>query len=269
MEAVMARRLYDIFPPGFDSTSVSRGHYNFASEQLYRRLTHEYHPEKHIDSTIVKSVWYGKQKKAAEHEFLLIKVEDTIANLSNYIVLDRNLDEKAALTPADCGEAIGVSVGGKGLPNPSRSCRGVALDAFRVSYDGIEKRLLQECLLTPREYLEKIDFSIEEPLYLYQLVTLANVVSTKGPYYAVVSKNCYWFAGLIWECLRHLHPNAVHDGRLSNKRGKITALRVRYIPEERHRDEACEAFKQDMALVEERLSKSRKVCCLNIAKINK
>ncbi|KAG8714155.1 hypothetical protein FRC11_009589 [Ceratobasidium sp. 423] len=249
------RRLLDLFPPGFDINSrsiSSRGHYHFATEQLYQRLTDEYLPEKHIESTLVKSVWYGKQRKSARHEFILIEVEDTQAELKNYIVLDRNLNE--ALAP------IGRETLPAKISSSSRSCRGAALDAFKVSYDGIEKQLLRECQLWPRDYLEKIEFGRTEPLFLYELVTLVHVVSEKSPNYAMAYRNCYWFAGIIWECMRHLRPTASYDDRLSKKRGKFSILR--YTPEVQERDEICDGFKKEILKVEERLSKSRKVSCL-------
>ncbi|CAE6536468.1 unnamed protein product [Rhizoctonia solani] len=246
------RRLLDLFPPGFDinSRSVSsRGHYHFATEQLYQRLTDEYLPEKHIESTLVKSVWYGKQRKSARHEFILIEVQDTTAELTNYIVLDRNLNE--ALVP------IAPNTLPAKISSTSRSCRGAALDAFRVSYDGVEKQLLRECQLWPRDYLEKIEFGSTEPLFLYQLVTLVHVVSEKSPNYAMAYRNCYWFAGIIWECMRRLRPTASRDDRLSKKRGKFSILR--YTPEVQERDEICDGFNQEIKKVEERLSESRKM----------
>ncbi|CUA67501.1 hypothetical protein RSOLAG22IIIB_07388 [Rhizoctonia solani] len=246
------RRLMDVFPPGFDINSKSlssRGHYHFAPEQLYHRLTDEYLPEKHIESTIVKSVWYGKQRKSARHEFILIEVEDLQAELKNYIVLDRNLNEAVAPT--------GKKIIPPKVASVSYSCRGAALDAFRVSYDGIEKRLLRECALWPRDYLEKIEFNSSEPFFLYQLATLVHVVSDKSPNYAMAYRNCYWFAGLIWECMRHLRPSAGYDDRLAANRGKFSILR--YKPEVQERDAICDAFEKEMALVESRLVASRKL----------
>ncbi|KDN39280.1 hypothetical protein RSAG8_08915, partial [Rhizoctonia solani AG-8 WAC10335] len=254
------RRLIDVFPPGFDinsKSSSSRGHYHFAPEQLYLRLTDEYLPEKHIESTIVKSVWYGKQRKSARHEFILIEVEDTHAEMKNYIVLDRNLNEAVA--------PIGKNIVPARVASSSRCCRGAALDAFRVSYDGIEKQLLRECELWPRDYLERIDFGPTEPFFLYQLATLVYVVSDKSPNYVVADRNCYWFAGLIWECTRHLRPNAAYDDRLAKNRGKFSILR--YKPEAQERDAICDTFNNEIMLVEARLSESRKVCRLGLTRL--
>ncbi|CAE7202572.1 unnamed protein product [Rhizoctonia solani] len=251
MPTARPQRFMDIFPPGFDTNlrfPSSRGYYHFAPEQLYHRLTNEYLPEKHIESTVVRSVWYGKQKKSARHEFILIEVEDTQAGLKNYIVLDRNLNETLAtrrnIVPAPA------------VPS-SRSFRGVALDSFRVSYNGIEKQLLQECELWPRDYLEKIEFPSTEPFFLYQLAALAYVISEKSPDYVVAYRNCYWFAGLIWECMRQLQPNGVYDDRLSRNRGKFAVLR--YNPGIKERDEICAAFNKEITSVENRLSESRKL----------
>ncbi|KAH7338625.1 hypothetical protein B0J17DRAFT_717053 [Rhizoctonia solani] len=227
------RRLLEIFSPGFDSkSSTSRSHYSFAPEQLFYALTFTYDPEKHVESTIVKSVWYGKQTKSVQHEFILIEVEDPKASLKNYMSR-----KKAA--------------------GSSQSCRGLAMDAFRVSYNGNESQLLQEYQLLPRQYLEKIEFSHKNSLFLYQLVTLVHIVSEKSPHYALGYRNCYWFAGLIWECLRSLRPDAQYDGRLSQKRGKITILL--YTPEEKDKRDICNEFEKAIQEVETNLSASRKL----------
>ncbi|KAG8762557.1 hypothetical protein FRC11_008855 [Ceratobasidium sp. 423] len=253
MSTAPPRRLLDVFPPGFDSkSSSSRSHYSFAPEQLYNTLTSSYNPEKHVESTLVKSVWYGKQLRAVQHEFILIEVEDTKALLKNYMVLDRNVSEDPSSSSVPKPFRVR-----KRTTSSSQSCRGPAMDAFRVSYNGLENQLLQECQLLPRQYLEKIEFNRANPLYLYQLVTLVHVVSERSPRYALAYQNCYWFAGLIWECLRSLRPDAHYDGRLAEKRGKIAILR--YTPEERDKNEICNAFEQEIQFVEARLSASRKV----------
>ncbi|CAE6500895.1 unnamed protein product, partial [Rhizoctonia solani] len=238
-------RLVDVFPPGFDSkSSNSRGHYNFYPEQFYRILTENHAPENHVESTVVKSVWYGKQKKAVGHEFMLITVEDKEDGLTNYIVLDRNTSE----TP---------SVDQGAITYHSQSSRSVALDTFRVSYNGVEEQLLKECQLLPRKYLEKVEFSSTKPLHLYELATLVYIVSERSPNYSVAAENCYWFAGLIWECMLILHPPlpGEHDDRMTSERGRFAMLRYR--PERSEMDEICMAYQEAIKLVEDRLSENR------------
>lgn len=91
-------RLKDVFPPGLDNISLRIGHtgshYTLKPEQLYYSLVERSDSNTHTASIIVKSAWYCKQKRSAEHEFILIEVEDTaVDGLSNYLVLDRNLGE--------------------------------------------------------------------------------------------------------------------------------------------------------------------------------
>ncbi|CAE6499433.1 unnamed protein product [Rhizoctonia solani] len=274
-------RLVDVFPPGFDSkSSNSRGHYNFYPEQFYRILTENHAPENHVESTVVKSVWYGKQKKAVGHEFMLITVEDKEDGLTNYIVLDRNTSEAP-------------SVDQGAIAYHSQSSRSVALDTFRVSYNGVEEQLLKECQLLPRKYLEKVEFSSTKPLHLYELATLVYIVSERSPNYSVrkylekvefsstkplhlyelatlvyivserspnysvAAENCYWFAGLIWECMLILHPPlpGEHDDRMTSERGRFAMLRYR--PERSEMDEICMAYQEAIKLVEDRLSENR------------
>ncbi|KAH7338626.1 hypothetical protein B0J17DRAFT_717054 [Rhizoctonia solani] len=247
----ISRRLLEIFPPGFDSTSRSvgsRGCYQYAPEQLYHSLTNNYTPYNHVEWTLVSSVWYGKQKKGARHEFILIKVEDTLDGLTNFIVLDRNNSKNSPLRTQD-DRGFNLSPGGIGC---SQSCQSAAADAFRVSYNGIEAQLLQECQLQNNQYLEMIEFGPEGRLFLYQLVTLVQLVSESSHNYAVVGENCYWFAGVIWECIRALRPSARYDERRARIRG--TFARIRYTPDTEHIIKICQEFEQKIQLVEDRLA---------------
>lgn len=70
-------RLRDIFPPGLEGSmaSIKRPPHTFAPHYLHDILSSQDGGNRHVERTIVKSAWYGKQKKSAMHEFILIQVE--------------------------------------------------------------------------------------------------------------------------------------------------------------------------------------------------
>jgi hypothetical protein len=217
MSRATKTRQKDIFPGGFDSkfgtsSSISRNgsHFSTKPEQLYYSLIERYDPETPTESIIVKSAWYGKQTKSAQHEFIVVQVEDMrIEGLINYLVLDRNAENYRG-------------------PSTASSHITKANDAFRVSYDGDIKRLLDECQLLPYRFLEKLSFPSNVPLRLYELVTLADIVSSRYQNYEVLDSSCYLFAGVIWDCMRLMRPSADYEGALAEKRGKCRWFR--YIP---------------------------------------
>ncbi|CAE6434265.1 unnamed protein product [Rhizoctonia solani] len=219
-------RLHAIFPLSLDIQATSgRLHHTLQPNILYQTLTYHYHPDKHVESTIVKSAWYGKQTKGVEHEFILLKVTDTVVNVNNYIILDRNHTSH--------------KVGDSGWSTSGSACSSWgAFDSFKVSSNGIEEELLGDCGLWHREYLEKLRFERKEnPLFFYELVTLVDLISEENPIYDITQKNCYWFAGLIWECLRKMRPSAkmVKIIDTPGKKGKLGPLR--YFPDLREIDE--------------------------------
>jgi hypothetical protein len=204
-------RLKSVFPPGFDSSSsfsTSSNHYSITPDQLSNALV-DASPMSHSESIIVKSAWYGKQTDGAEHEFIVIQVEDTtVSGLTNYMVLDRNiLNERGRFMKLIRG--------------------GIAIDAFRISYDGDVSRLLKDCDLNPHKYLEQLAFPSDKPLFLYELVTLANVVSDQHPRYLAIESNCFVFAGLIWESLCRIWTSATREisSALEKERGRYGWLR--------------------------------------------
>ncbi|KAB5589359.1 hypothetical protein CTheo_7197 [Ceratobasidium theobromae] len=218
---VLNQRVKVLFP-GFESNSTSctrGGVTTVRTEQLFRTLTEDYHRNKHVEHTIVKSAWYCKQERSVGHEFIILQVEDTLlpnGMLTNYVVLDR------------C----------KGVPQRPRFfsklvprfLRVAAMDIFRVSNDGNLVRLVEGCDLAPYKYLEQITFESNKPLRLYELATLASHVSDLHPKYNVTDTNSYWFAGLIWECMIKMRTSAKYINATPNKRGRIRWIRYTQNP---------------------------------------
>ncbi|KAH7338618.1 hypothetical protein B0J17DRAFT_767705 [Rhizoctonia solani] len=209
LSGVYGERHKQIFPGGFDSTSPSsstqRPHYSFSPERLYDVLTSGYTPEHHVEHIIVKWASYCKKISAPKHEFILLEVEDKKApGLKNFIVLDRNNGE-VSHRQTRLGYQSSQSF--------------IAKDEFRVSYDGDRARLFAQCNLQDHATLETLVFKPDDPLLLYQLATLTRAVSLQRDKYRVITYNCYWFAGLIWDCMLRMHPFAYHKVAQGQIRG--------------------------------------------------
>ncbi|KAG8682761.1 hypothetical protein FRC11_014435 [Ceratobasidium sp. 423] len=197
---VYEERHKQIFPAGFDSTSSSsstqKSYYPFSPERLYDVLTSGYTPEHHVEDIVVKYASYCKQTAGPKHEFIILEVEDKKSpGLKNFIALDRNNGEAPNRPTGFCSSL-------------QSSQTFVAKDEFRVSYDGNKSKLLAQCGLQDHEILETLEFKPEEPLLLYQLATLTRAVSLQRDKYHVITANCYWFAGLIWDCIVRMRPSA-------------------------------------------------------------
>ncbi|KAF8601968.1 hypothetical protein BDV93DRAFT_557948 [Ceratobasidium sp. AG-I] len=212
-------RLQEIFPGGFDKhfgqcSSISRSAktYEASPQCLYMSLIERHNPETPLESIIVKSAWYGKQTKGAQHEFIVVQVEDkNIQGLTNYLVLDRNVDAEEQ---------------NRTVLGSSSTIR--AKDTFRISYDGDIDKLLKHCRIKRHRFLEKLSFPSDMPLHLYELVTLADVVSERYPNYRLIDSSCYLFAGAIWECMRLICPSVIRDNNLEGERGRFHW--IRYVP---------------------------------------
>jgi hypothetical protein len=245
-------RLKDIFPPGIDSASNQTGsHYNLKLEQLYYSLIERYNPNTHVETVVVKSAWYGKQTRSAEHEFILIQVEDTaVEGLTNYLVLDRNVG----------GRSHGTL--GKISRSWTSSQATMTIDTFRVSYDGDVKQLLEQCQLIPYKAMEQLQFESEAPLRLYELVTLACVVSSRYPLHRAVYPSRYLFVGLVWECMHRLRPNAIHEDVQAKQRGRFSWIRS--TPNAAEMEEIDASIQEQLAHVELELEDQRAVCYFNM-----
>lgn len=201
-------RLHEIFPPGFGSRSSS-AHRPFTYEPNQLHVLLSLHPHDQSARTVVTSAWYGKQKKGAGHEFIVFIVEDLAApGPKNFVCVDRNQNGTGGSTKA------------------SKSTQ--ACDAFRVSYDGNLRQFLRDCELTPHRILEEVKFQPDEQLSILNLAALVSDISGEHKTYHAVAGNCYWFAGLIWECLRCIRPKADYHNYFPNKRGRKGF--VRHVP---------------------------------------
>jgi hypothetical protein len=245
-KGVPEARHKDIFPGGFDSKSstssnLNGSHFSSKPEQLYYSLVERYDPDAPFNQLVVKSAWYGKQTKAAAHEFIVIQVKDTDrSELSNYLVLDRNAENHRGSSRSTAS---------------SQTTK--AIDTFRVSYDGNIKKLLQECQLTPYKFLEQLSFPSDKPLRLYELVTLANVVSGRYPSYHVLDSSCYLFAGVIWECMHLMRPSAIYHNALAKKRGKCRWFR--YIPNHSEMQKTHKEIEDKLPRIQRELEERRNV----------
>lgn len=214
--SLRAQRVCTIFPAGFDGVSSSASGrkviHSYSPSQFLDLLAANHIGNQHVQHTVVKSAWYCKQKKSALHEFIVLQVEDLkIPGLKNYIALDRNLN--LAASPPGVGNLTSCSGAG-------------ALDAFRISYDGDLRGFLHECHLSKYVTLEQIDFQPGPSLQIRQLVDLVFHISDQHPKYHPMDTNCYWFTGLIWECMRKMCPAAKHEVHLVGQKGRIAFVRT-------------------------------------------
>jgi hypothetical protein len=246
-----SHRIRDVFPPGFDkvSTAVSgRGHYTLSPGQLNQTLTSCYGPEKHIESIVVKAAWYGKQSRLAKQEFILVQVNDlAIHSLTNYIVIHRSTS-----TPSSVFSGL--------IPHSRLRFQGeMARDSFKIAYNGDKDQLLRECSLIPSKYLAKLEFSSDHPLLLYQLSTLAHVISERHPQYRIADINGSGFAALVWNCIHKICPQSIYTSldQGTQKRGKHSW--VHSTPGPAEVTEMCQSFHKEISAVEVELSNQRTV----------
>lgn len=243
-------RLGEIFPGGFDKKygqssmfSGSRCHSTTRPDELFRSLVVRNDPNTPTESIIVQSAWYGKQKKGAQHEFIIVQVEDiAIPGLTNYLVLDRSVDHNQ-------GYAGGVALASSRIVP--------AKDTFRVSYDGKLKKLIEECRLRNYRCLQQLSFPPNQPLRLYELVTLAATVSDRHKHYNLVDSSCYLYAGVIWECMIRMRPSVIRNDDLADERGRHGWFR--YAPSDSVIMGAYQEVRERLPKVESIFQKHRQV----------
>lgn len=188
-------RCFEIFPLGIGPLGTSAPPNLFNLRQIYDALTNRYDPCAHVEDIFVKSATYCKQNEGSQHEFILLAVADRQApQFENFLVLDRTSDVPTRKSSQHV----------KGILSPSYSAK-PAKDRLMVSYDANCQNLLEYCNLTPCTRLEELDFS-KSQLRLCELVTIAYVASRQHIEYHVLTAQCFWFAGLVWDCINQLHP---------------------------------------------------------------
>ncbi|KAF8593852.1 hypothetical protein BDV93DRAFT_549397 [Ceratobasidium sp. AG-I] len=195
-------RNLDIFPQTLRPVTQSK--LPFEQPTLYtlsqlKSMIGRYREEDYFDSIFVSSAEYCKQSDGPQHEFLLLKVFDSrIPDISNFLVLDRTIN----------------SSGHSGFPvsTISSSGSGPAHDRVRVSGYGDAELLAKQCNLRSYKVLERLDLSsttLSTPLLLRELVILAFETSQSRRMYDLMSAQCFWFPGCVWECMRALFPDAL------------------------------------------------------------
>jgi hypothetical protein len=207
-----APRNIHIFPKAFGSKShPSHSPHIFDLTQLHDALFGKYDPENHLEHTLVDSLEYCKQKSDPEHEFIIVTAKDSAApQFVNYMVLDRTSN-----IPAD-------RVGKHILATFSPSIwKAYAEDKMKISPDGDLPCLLKHCQISSYRTLERLDFP-EKPLMIHELIAVSRAASSQQVEYRVFEAQCYWFAALVWDCVKRLRPEASSvEGSDRNLRGKF------------------------------------------------
>ncbi|CAE6394035.1 unnamed protein product, partial [Rhizoctonia solani] len=223
-------------PSNLSASDVRRGIYNlqlhgsrisllschhFPLEDLIQTFIEENSAEQPLDSVVVKSAVYGKKLKIPHHEFVVFELGHTRdPSLRNHVILDRT-------------RVTGANV----LSSVQQSNSAIARDEFRFSCDGNRDKLLERCGLIPYDTIETIEFSIGNLLPFYVLATIALVTSHQRDYYHLLDANCYWFAGLIWEQVLEMYPDARRKILRHGVRGKLAGLLNSFTSDELERDE--------------------------------
>ncbi|CAE6500865.1 unnamed protein product [Rhizoctonia solani] len=164
----------------------------------------------------------------------------------NFLVLDKSNTKSANI---GSGRKVVRLVLG------SRALKVLKIDVFRISCDGDEDQLMIDCKLKPRVYLQKLELTSEEPLFLYQLATLAFVVSRDYPTYSADVHNCYFFAGLMWVGIRKFCPKAVVTNRHGELKGKLGPLL--YVIDEDEINMVYKAFQAQVGIINSKLAQGR------------
>ncbi|KAF8602961.1 hypothetical protein BDV93DRAFT_557146 [Ceratobasidium sp. AG-I] len=184
----------------------------YSLNQLLSQLQRSNREAVRTKTIYISSAEYCKQTGDAEHEFLLLEVQDErIPQISNWVVLDRTV----GVSTPDAFEAASTDVS-SGSP---------ARDRLRVSCYGKKDLLAKQCSLAPYDILERVTlptFASSTPLLLCELVIFALEASRSRFLDKHMSAQCFWFTSCAWECILKLQPEAYHlTVAYSNNRGKF------------------------------------------------
>ncbi|KAG8794513.1 hypothetical protein FRC12_023920 [Ceratobasidium sp. 428] len=201
-----------IFPAGFGTPDLPNNGLatEFTLPQIEGMLIRQHSLEDHVEHIYVKSAEYCKGHDGPQHEFILVTVEtNEDPRFRNYIILDRTYSLPAHQL------VINTALSSSATP---------AKDRLRISYDGTLKPLLEHCSVSKYRVLETLEFQ-KMSFLLYELIVLSRAASDDRyrTHYALISQS-YWYASLIWDCMRQLLPatslvHTIHTKK--NVRGKF------------------------------------------------
>ncbi|KAG6820191.1 hypothetical protein H0H93_004184 [Arthromyces matolae] len=187
--------------------------------------------------------------KGLQHEILLVTVFDTKAARLYYAVIERTgIAELKALTLAPRSSST------TSLPRTSTSSHPIADSASVISQASNVSTVTAAISTTSKrkialdkltwvgsnwskwlmvERLQKCTFAEDsQPYYFSDLVILASLVHAMYPHYALLTKNCHWYASVILDVIalfsvasEHAQPEATLPGM---KKGAYKALLTTY-----------------------------------------
>jgi hypothetical protein len=161
-----------------------------------------------LDDTLVTELYLVKQRSSAQHEYLVARIRAPDGT-ERYLAVERlrgpqrvdpdlasRSDSSVAL--ARSANTSAVDLQNNEPSHPSRTTSLASLDSLKKQHNADDVvRVLDKPLHDTSDItLGKLVFK-DRPLYLYQLVILAVVLHESDKGYKVITRNCYWFAGLL------------------------------------------------------------------------
>ncbi|QRV99720.1 hypothetical protein RhiJN_27739 [Ceratobasidium sp. AG-Ba] len=178
-----------------------------------------------VGSISITEISYYKDKKMAQHEFLVFRIEDSHRPLANYIRIDRRTpkgkghdrppsptdDEDITSEPLarEHSGSTGASLwhATTTQPNlmsssspPSLDTRN-ARDMVHVSSGGSLKSIVDRNASTRLGVIKvSRDETVKKPT-LEDVLLIADLFSETQPHYRLLRAQCYWYAYMIWKLL--------------------------------------------------------------------
>ncbi|KAF8594732.1 hypothetical protein BDV93DRAFT_549100 [Ceratobasidium sp. AG-I] len=176
-------------------------------QSIYDDITTRY--DATTENTWVESVTFCKERKGSRHEFILIYTVDSSTNTKATLLLERTSDVPMHEAIRSVRSILSWFCGTR-----------VAQDRLKILRDGNLWDLKNRT--ESINMLETLRFTCpDKPLFLYELIILSYITSVTNIEYHLFTAQCYWFAGMVWDCITRLRPEADLNTLKKNQRGRF------------------------------------------------
>jgi hypothetical protein len=214
--------------------------------QAYHNLLmmgYEGHDDERMNAMCVTELRLLKQlKKSSGHEYVMASIT-TPDGSTKYLAIERHPGDLSDSAPAQSDTSLppiasegharvkSSSLRIKLQPRPFSTTSSItSLDSSSPKRDARDViQVLDKPVHNNNDTCYgKLEFTSSNPLYLYQLVTLALTLHESQTCYRLFSTNCYWFAGLLVDAVEKIYdmPFVNEEGQRWVQAGTWNAVPV-------------------------------------------
>ncbi|KAG6836761.1 hypothetical protein H0H93_003680 [Arthromyces matolae] len=146
-----------------------------------------------------------KSPSMAQHELLLAKLTDTKRGTNHELTLERfGLPESANRRKSSSSSSLPPTTSSQSLTDSVNNLSASSKIVSSIDTPAHDRVRWQNPSISKLQKVMRLPIPPNQPVYLYNLLAIATIISREFPNYTLLKRNCYFYAGIIFALVYQL-----------------------------------------------------------------